>query len=280
MTPRAGDILLSKGDLAHAKGIAMTTGGSYSHATLWSGDRVIEATLPRVQEVALEDFEGHVDYIDAFRHRRLGDRGAAVVAHARDLVTRPYSRIDLLLTSAISVLSAWPKAPWPRYNALYQAGRARTLLDRISQLYLHGKGDALTCVELVVRAHTTVGLPIHVRIDPKGEVDWSLVWTSLKSLYALDGTARRRDHEGVAGPGKLHGELAAWESLDAELQWAQQCQRSLSAGYELGVAKIAALDLTVGEDWPAAFVTPQQLEDSPSLERQGRVYDRRASEAT
>lgn len=272
LSPPAGATILALGRAPHADGIRQTTGGNYSHATLWTGDAVIEATLPGVRRVGLDQLNATSLYVDAFRHKRLGAEGVAVVRAGEAYLARPYDRVDLLLASAVSALSVWPDNRWLRYNSSHIIGRARRLLERLSAMCIYRSEEALTCVELVALAHRDAGLPIVVRLDPSGRFDFRLLWEALRSLQRADRLASGDGRESNGQPSFIGAEDGT-DSLQAELAWAFGIQRAFPEDLEASVADLQQLRLVVGEDWPAAFVTPAQLERSESFELVTRLFD-------
>lgn len=271
LMPPAGAVILALGRADHAEGIRETTGGNYSHATLWAGDAVLEATIPAVRRAPLDTLNATSRYVDAYRHRALADRGGAVVRAGEAYVGRPYSRTDLFLASAITALSVWPSIPWLRYNVPYGSSRARQLFEYLRDLCIDRSRAAVTCVEMVALAHMDAGLPIEVRLDPSGRFDFRLLRASLVSLHRASQQAGRDGQESSGLPPFTAAE-GGRDSLAAELDWAFEVQEAFPQDLEVGVAELQQRRWLVGEDWPAAFLTPKQLEESDSFETFGRLY--------
>lgn len=280
---RPGDIVLSLGDRTLSKGIKEISGGLHSHATIWTGNGVIEATLPRVHEIGPAEFAAKTEYMDALRHRDAEGRGDAIVARAREFSARDYNRSDLLIAIALGTFTAWmrDKSEWLARNTQYHAGRLKLFVARLRELYGRSASKGVTCVELVVRAHLDAGLPIKVKLDPGGRVDFTLLLASIESLLEY---AAEADHV-LESNVERTAPSASWQ---ADVEWlggiAQEIQRSLRAPdgrlgadeLEAPVAVLRELELVAGEtwdenSWDAALVTPHQLMTSSSLLSLGRI---------
>jgi hypothetical protein len=281
---RPGDIILSLGKRDLSKGIMNVAGGRYSHAGLWTGKRVIESTLPKVHAISPQTLAKKTVYADAFRHRDAGGKEKQLIRHAQRLVGNPYCRLDLVVACAIGTFTAWvrSKNEWLAYNTQYEAGRARLLLSQLVSLYRVATKPTVTCVELVVRAHIRAGLPVKVKLDPGGHVDFKLLWRAIKDLYALNKQTAHVLETDMSGRELL-------KSLKADLDWAEDIHGRVRQAIRPKGARFptSALDTSVsvleqielfasetwdnGRSWYAGLVTPKQLENSPSLKPLGRL---------
>jgi len=280
---RPGDAFLSLGTTPLSKAIVRTLGGRYSHASVFSGDSVIESTLPRAHEIAADEFVTKSALIHAYRHRHAEGFGDEIVSHARRYVGRPYSTADLLLGALIGTVTAWTRqrSDWLALNTSYSLGTARTLLEHLLWLYRersgeHEGGERVTCVELVARAHLEAGLELTVHLEPSGVVDPEVLWPAFKDIYQ-----RSRS------PAPLQAELSVNQQLaqlERDLQWAAQVSqeirgnlrspdgRALVVDLQASVAQLRALELRVtdrgdaqGDVWYAGLLTPEQLAKSPQM---------------
>jgi len=294
---RAGDIILSLGLEPHSEEIRAITGGCYSHATLWNGERLVEATMPEVRELDPAELAAKSRYVDAFRHVGAAGREELIVEGAQRLIDRGYDTADLVLAIAMGTFSAWVQelSPSVALNSQYLLNRMRGLVTQLHDLFAAYRPATVTCVELVVRAHQVAGLPIHVKLDPGGRVEFSRLWPAIQSLIAY-----RDQHEGKVwrGPYEADFGTAALEQLAQEVAWATDPKlnpldwlRPADARLELSdleasLAFLQELELVAAtrwdkDTWNAGLVTPKQLAQSRDLRRLGRlstgVWAQRAS---
>jgi hypothetical protein len=281
---RPGDILLSLGKLVHARVIREISGGFYSHASIWTGDKVLEATIPRVHEEEPAKFEERCHFIDAYRHVGAEGREKEIVERARAYLERDYGKLDLLLASAVGTFTAWVKneSPWIAYNVQYDAGRVRHHVSELREL-IFSTQKGVTCVELVARAHLEAGIGIKVKLNPGGYVNFKLLPGAIKSLWKLSSKGGLHESDGSA-----ERRLAA---LEANAEWAADLHVRIRAKLpppdaRINVADLEAplpllqeIELIAGEtfsydSWDAALVTPHQLAESSSLRCLGRLPQR------
>jgi len=281
-----GDVLLALGKSDLSEGIRVATDGRYSHAALWTGESVIEASLPGVQELSPHEFAGKQRYIDAYRYRASASQRLQVVEKARAYCSvYEYSKMDLVLMSSLQTLTLWLNDAWVAYNVSYWSGtvrqlfssrRARQLYNELQTRFSRAKRGSLTCVELAIRAYLDSGLRITIRIDPSGQFDFESLTKAVRSLYALNQAA------GLEEPRVT--QLLAMDSdylaLQDELEWFHELETRLRStedprlkeeDYQLTVAEIQAMRMVAGEQFSAALVTPKQLENSPEFCCLGRL---------
>jgi len=297
------DVLLCRGDSDISLGIVELDGGSYSHAALWSGECVIESTLPCVKRSSIDECAGHALYIDAYRSRELGQRGSAVVANAEAYLDRPYGTLNLGLSTLLVAVTSWMPHEWAEMNALYGAGELARLL-RLLRLVKDECGDErqVTCAELVVRCYHDADVPLTVKLKGERkfhgasflnairEVSLRVSESRPRGLGSEDspvGPARAIDAElrwlGSFEPGAPGTGLGSDDWLETRAEWFErlhlevpgsQATEAPEEPVALSPEVIRAKELVAGQDWAAGLVTPHQLESSPSLTLLGRVAER------
>jgi hypothetical protein len=140
-------------------------------------------------------------------------------------------------------------------------------------------GEHVTCVELVARSYLRAGLPLQVRLEASGKVDFEIVWAGIKDMrarapshalaQALQSTSQHGDDVRV---------------LEEQVRWAADASTQIRSVLEEGsparekaVAVLKHLVLPVSErlDEPdtryVGLVTPAQLQHSPNLRLLGRL---------
>ena len=284
---RPGDVIMSFGKTPLSRAVKEITGSRFSHAALWTGERVLESTLPRTEEVSLAELAEKTFYMHVFRYCKVDGRGALVVANARGYIGRPYNVSELVIGGAIGTLTAWlhQKNDWLAYNAQFEAKRVLALLNRLLPLFAASAAEGVTCVELVVLAHLRADLPIVVQLDPGGKVDVDMLWKAIQDMRSRTAALAPPDAaQGVAAPNERPDELE--ELRDLALGAAETSRlireaggspeaRATSAALETPLSVLKALELRVSDRWDepntwyAGLVTPAQLENSPSLEDLG-----------
>ncbi len=262
-----GDVLLSLGIGKTSTAIRMLAGGDYSHAALWSGERVIEATTPRVQEHTLEEsLKNHPrEYVDVFRYEAIPPgKAAVVVSTARESVDTAYSYGDLFLcASLMAVASRMPRR-----------GQIPFLKDaceffHFMKLDRPPLGEHMTCTKLVVVAYNAAGLALHIqpvpvdRVDVRSLVDAAgeLARDSVSKDMALDGDQKE---EWLAFQAELRIKCAQLGAEDDVLDSAEP--KGPLRGWD-GRTPVRA----VGE-WRSSLITPCNLAQSPDLISIGRLY--------
>jgi hypothetical protein len=264
---RRGDVLLSLGVGRTSTAIRALAGGDYSHAALWSGDGVIEATTPCVQEHGLESSLGKHprEYVDAFRYLSMPVGSAElVVTAARQSIDVAYSYGDLFLCASLMAVA----------SQLPRRGQLPLLKEVCEMFHVMQRdgarpGEHMTCTKLVVRSYAAAGLALHIRPTPPDRVD-------LRSLYgAAEELARDRISKDLA---LAADERDEWLALQAELR--AQCAAldppdAASRG-DVPKGPLRGWDgrtpvQAVGE-WRSQLVTPYNLQQSPDLAPIGRLY--------
>lgn len=282
-----GDVLLSRGDSDISTGIVELDGGTYSHAALWSGSRVIESTLPQVREVPLEICGQHARFIDVYRHVSDELSREDVVSRARSHLGKRYGALDLGVATLTVAVSSWMPGDWAEMNSLYGAGRLARALDFLSGMSQSAPTDQLTCSELVVTAFLEARTPLTVHLEGGRVFKLQSFTRALLSLAAklANGeslTADGQEQMSVLANDLLQSfsqplpseprtdpDLDEWKALRRD--WMDRTVRGPTE--ELAAAQIRAKRLIAGVTWSANLVTPRLLERSSDLRYVGRVWE-------
>jgi hypothetical protein len=281
-----GDVVLSlgKGNLSNV--IKLFTGGRHSHAALYNGQGITEATLPKAQKLERDMFEAKAEMMSALRHAQLvgAKKRSEIAAHADQYMGRPYNNGNLLITGALSTITAWihGKNEWVAWNLKSTLGRAHSLLNVLAGLLRADSpeegeaGAGVTCTELVVRSHLQAGLPIEVLLDPAGKIDFALLWQAIGEVRDRSGgslTTSQSPLLDAAAESELRENLLWAEAMSGELE-----RPVLDPTLQAPVAELQQLVLRVspewdagGDSWYAGLVTPAQLSMSPSFKVLGRI---------
>lgn len=293
---RAGDVFLSLGRGDLSAGIHQLDGGDYSHAALWSGDAVIEATLPVVREVPLKELTQRSEYVDVYRPVKCRSPEAPVAA-GRRYVKRPYGSVNLAICTLATTVTSWLPGDWSKLNVLLELGEMGQLIELVSELTRGAtQMSSVTCVELVGRAFADSGFPLTIRLDNPGTFNGELMVKAVRDL------ARKIPKGAISSGSPQVPEQLAWleqlatrangETNSRSSEWkparegwmgflreqSGATEQPLTRGkpvvpqrLEVPVAEIRAMDLLVGVDWPPALLTPRLLQSSPSLMFIGRL---------
>ncbi|HTQ06623.1 MAG TPA: hypothetical protein VMI54_22340 [Polyangiaceae bacterium] len=141
---KPADVLLSRGASDVSKAIVASDGGSYSHAALWTGSSVIEATLDGMTE---HPFTGDRD---VYRHRGLeAGTDAKVVAAARAQLGKGYAYTELFLLGALFAAGVRPRAPVVNVALEFLGGRGASRLADWLEKLVEGRRTPRVCTELV-----------------------------------------------------------------------------------------------------------------------------------
>lgn len=272
-----GDVLLSLGIGGPSDVIQRLDGGKYSHAAVWSGEKVIESTTPRVIERSLTtSLSNHPRVrVDAYRYKTAAkEKRRVVVSVARDYVDRPYPRGDLVLCGVLlAITSIVPKA-----SQLKLLREACNLVNAM-RVDRPRKGEQVTCTQLVVRAYFVAGLPI--RIQPRGPAQTDL-YTFLRGVGELARTKDAADTDGLdddelellALRNALRVGLADLVDAGAQPPVGHPNREKAAPGDEKAIPRNWNGDsplMSEGE-WRSALVTPLNLQESPNLECVGQVF--------
>lgn len=249
---RPADVLMVRGTTTLSRLIRQFDGGSYSHVALWDGAQVIEAVREGVVARPAATSFRRLDVVDVFRHVPVlgaddesGRMQAAVGEAARAMAAQGqrYATEQLLL---LAVLSLVRRADLPPQHRRLMRSVADRAAARLADLAEAGR-EPMICSELVYRAFAqaepagqwTLGISRSVAPAGDGPGD---DFSAVSERRASDGATR--DESPVAGVDAARDRLI--EAL-AQVR--------------------PPADARVEPD----FVTPADLEHSPSLRRIGRL---------
>lgn len=261
---RSGDILLSLGGSSVSDVIHGLDGGWYSHAALWSGVDVIEATDPNVQRNTLENsIATGRRYLDVYRHRRAtATQCEQVVENALHYIGRTYAWGDLLLGGVIVSSGSFLF----RGRELEQRAWLRTMqaLNRFLLLDVERAGELVTCVELVCRSYLAAGLSLAIDLQGLRCHTGVNVTAALAELakHHIIGTSKGEEHEVLMAVATFQEEL--FKLTGAPPRVLLPNPGSTGRGAEAGAV--------VGGDWGANLVTPRDLMQSPDLDLIGCIH--------
>jgi hypothetical protein len=268
---------------------------------------VVEHSLDR----SLQDHPRR--YVDVFRHRGVGGRGADVIEVARRYADRRYAYGHLALGALVVATSTWlPSEPW-KLRWLLEACE----IHRFLELDRAKDGQLVTCTELVVRAYHAAGVPIAVSPSAAGRFEASMLFEGI--VEVAQGAKRYVPGEGAPSGADADADWRALQALvraryveltgneplaeagpptrgapsgrAAAVPFEQQVREVVRARYRelTGEAPAApafrtdgmraaaapggAATFIAGETWSASLVTPRYLEDSTDLDRIGRLHD-------
>ncbi|WP_238346243.1 hypothetical protein [Luteimonas saliphila] len=292
---QTGDILLMLGEGPLSELIAWASDGAYSHAAVVAdGGDLIEAAASGVRRYPLAQRiadQANYHFIDAYR--MLGDGGgplepadlADILAKAESLLGIPYPIDQLALLGAImAVRGKWPVHPWARLLV-------RVALDHA----LPDSTGGMVCSEVVYRAYAECAATPPGRLAPEivvgargtapfPDIDWKAlfdeIWPLLRpggrqSLQAPRNQLNAMKSVDLAGLGEADGSLRPVS--DDELELARQAVLAQSAHVVANEGADALLRTGAGPVDPKPnprLVSPEDLADSPSVARLGRLMQR------
>ena len=247
--------------------------GIYSHAAVWDGTCVVEATLRGVRRSTLKE-EEHQSYIDAYRWQPtppaghvLGDTAypyGPVTAQADKIADAGlgYSYSKLVLAALVIGVSKVPfDAPMRAFVRIVADGLAAWVLD----LKKKGK-QGMTCTEVVSTTFWDASPDRRYAIDIL--VDGSRDIETIRA--AAEGPRRARARQPVS-----HDERDKRKCLDLFLQTAPGVRRAALTAWADAQSRALKFGPHAtkggGPDVPLACVTPHDLQRSPDLKCVGRV---------
>lgn len=265
---RPADILLSRGDSLIARAIVAADAGSYSHAAIWSGSNVIEATSAGISEVPL----GYLRHV--YRRRELDNPTATkVVEVARSQRGGRYAYHELLLLGLLFALGIEVRAPL--LDRLLEAigGPPARELQRWLQDKSHEQREPRICTELVASCYYQANSPLRVvaRASRPSQRTQDLPRAGLRASVV---------YSPPVDPSQMHEEeLRSAQRACLELLLKHRVVETSDPGVALVgepqfsprkvIAGAVAVDDRTGA--PVGTVTPADLEFSPSLERVGFI---------
>jgi hypothetical protein len=270
---RPGDVLLSFGDPTDwiDRLIIKLDDGIYSHAAVWDGTHVVEATLHGVVRTTLEDEQTQA-YLDVYRWQSLppdvhvlGDPPypSQPVTDAADKIAdsgTQYSYYKLMLAAFVVGVSKIP--PDDETRAF-----VRTLVDKVAAWVLAHEKHGTTCTEVVATTFWDADASAARRYAIGILVDGSRDFEAIEDVAAgPSGPWANRLSEYERDKRKL---LALFLRASSSMQrgafkaWADAQAEALKRG--------PGLRKGGGPDVPLACVTPRDLERSPNLKCVGRL---------
>ena len=254
---KPADILLSAGEGVVSRVIMRCDGGSYSHAALWSGTGVIEATSNGVCETEL------YQTFDVYRVTALDSGvGAKIVEAARASVGRRYAYTEMLLLGLLFSVGLRPSRPLFT-EAVARLGSKAEFLKRWLAKLQGSKAEPRVCSELVAASYADANAPLIIL--ERGERPQ--LAQSRDQAWSLEAAAGSASQLEEPAPSDELRELSracrdifgvASESADA-------------TGYE-GVRTLLGGNLgRNSQGQPISLVTPGDLQFSKSLVFVGRV---------
>jgi len=266
---RPADVLLSRGTSDVSKAIVASDGGSYSHAALWTGESVIEATLDGMTE---HPFTGDRD---VYRRREL-EPGVAdeVVAQARSQLGKGYAYTELLLLGSLYAAGVRPREPIVNLALAFLGGRRAEDLAAWLEKLVETRAAPRVCTELVALSFYRVqNQRFALHVLPRG--------LRPPSATGLEGEPAPRTFlaKGAFAPTSdldaLRAACSAWFSADldanaAEFEPAAPARlEPVPAGTRKFFFGTVARDSVTGQR--LGVVSPGDLQFSPCLEFIGRI---------
>lgn len=267
-----GDVFLSRGCDDVAVWIARLDGSLYSHAAIWTGERVVEAVSDGITHKPLEaSLEDHRrGFVHVYRPKRSAETNKlvaeAAVRLAKDDPT--YAWGDLLLVSLV----AWfinPRAVEPARKEAWKLRTAailrevREFFERsmpeirgiISSLDFDQEG-CMTCSQLIATSFAHAA-------QRSGDLPLRL---TISGDRLLRGEGPMRGTPSTDEVSRLRAEI---EELTAPLREIQVCEKS---GGRADPYRDSVVVAAFGpEGYPPHLVTPRDLFSSPDLAPVGRL---------
>jgi hypothetical protein len=249
--------------------ICVLDGGSYSHAAIWDGERVLEASgaLGKVQASALETLIDEHEYTHVYRFFRdgiaLGEEGWSsdpVVAVARSYLGSGYPYGELCLLGVLTGLGR--VTGLPRAEEFFRT-LGPELLRAAEAWEKSGPGERpMTCAHFVSRAFWEADVTPSRRYALEVPYTPSGLWRSAGARCPGAGPPQPSlsDRCRRALGRCIRRELRPW-------------RRDLARGHrgERALGAISVRVLAGGEALPVSCVTPKDLERSPSLHKLGTL---------
>ncbi len=278
---RPGDVLLSYGsDDWIDRLITKLDDGIYSHAAVWDGVCVVEATLRGVLRTTLEDEETQA-YLDAYRWQSmppdvhpLGEDGypfPPVTQQADQIAAQgpKYSYHKLMLAAVVIAMSKLP-ATAERREAV------RRVLSKIEawiEEYIKPDTRGMTCTEVVSTSYWKAvpqgKYAVNVRID--GSRDSQLVAAVAQLAQGAKVPRAASEYEELKRRCFTRFLQAARDVKPDQLtRFAAAHSRAFKGRQPIVVP-------AGGEDLPLALITPRDFQRSPDLKCIGRLPHRPGS---
>lgn len=275
-----GDVLLSFGTGTLSDMIRILSGGLYSHAAVWDGENVIEATERGVKRDTLQFETTAQVYVDAYRWQplppedhQLGDpaypsRPVTDQAGAIAAAGPKFAYDELLMAAFVISVSDLPLGP---FRAL--AREVVWKLDAWVHKHVEGrKKRTMVCTEVVCTSFW--------QADPNPLYAINIQVGGSRAAQLVAAASRPSPRRAALVKGAI---AAPSMSEDEELR--RQCARLLlraagpsrrkrlraSVAAPRAVAAGPVLEPAGGPGIPLGCVTPRDLQDSPNLKLVGRL---------
>jgi len=254
---KPADILLAAGEGTISRLIMHCDGGSYSHAALWSGKGVIEATSNGVCETQL------YQPFDVFRVQALDAKTAdQVVEAARASIGRRYAYTEILLLGLLFAIGLRPSRP-VFAGAVARLGTKAEFLKRWLDKLQGSKAEPRVCSELVAASYAAANARL-VILTRDARPPLAQAAGSFPSLEAATGSVSRSSEPPPSE------ELRELSRACSEL-FGVRAATAVATGYE-GVRTLLGGDIGVDSQGRAiGLVTPGDLQFSTSLRFVGRI---------
>lgn len=247
---RLGDVLLYHGDSFISRLIELFDGGTYSHSSIFDGKQVMEALADGIEVRTPQDSVAGVPFVDVYRFvskdgKHLGEPGLPTDPLSKAIIyfednRQRYAYEEIVL---LAVLTTTRKIPLPPILAEIVRNLLDSAADVIATIVAAGRQPVI-CSELVFRCYQNAGNDYEILIRgadvPKVAVEVETVESSLAQAEVR----------------------AAAENFLVRYALAK------------GNTPKSALEVFSVQQTPFAvadFVTPHDLEASPSLQRVGRL---------
>ena len=274
-----GDVLLFHGTGFISDMIRLFDGSQYSHAALFTGQKVVEAISTGItaSDLAKDESIIKAEYVHVYRFisndgHRLGDTGYAVqpiLNTAGQFVAKAdryaYEQILLLAalaaTRRIPVVSDIPFLRWMLRNILDNAAEV------VAKIVAAGK-EPMICSELVYRCYTESGPQYDLVIRGADTLAARMQARLLLSQAAIAPGGNLQEAEALQA--ELDAFLAKYERAKLKGRLAAKVKGGKTVGKRGGINTASS---TIGSTALAVadFVTPRDLRDSPDLSLVGTL---------
>lgn len=266
---RPGDVLLSCGQEALSHLIRRLDGGDYSHAAVYDGTFAVDATRKGFKRHELKDDMAEQWYIDAYRWHSpppdpndlgSGQYPPKPVIARNDLIVDAKTRFaydELVMAAVVIALSEEPDDKWLRRSVRLLLSRVATWMH--DHVFSVPGRSTMTCSESVTRSFDEAQPPskyeIEIELNPLRDY-------SALTMQAVGVQAARP--------------LSPYE--ETRQRYAELIVRAMQPNENSGLQQFALqfrADTSPGtggaKNLPPGFVTPHDLQTSPSLRKLGRL---------
>ncbi|MCB0722870.1 MAG: hypothetical protein KDC42_11245 [Ignavibacteriae bacterium] len=240
-----GDILMYNGNSAISKVIMFFDGGNYSHTGIYDGENVLEAINSGVKSIPLDESINGVNYVDVFRYKDLDSaekESVVSVMRQYEYFGDRYSYEQFML---LGVLTATRKLPLE-----ILAPVVRSFIDRAGTIFTNMLAEGkqpMICSELIYRCYSEADTSERIKlIIPQAKIRGGSLADIMMAIAVtyLDNASDDMSSE--------------MELLKKEIKKFKNDYMRADHRYDI--------------DWTEAdFVTPYDLQNSPSLVKLGRL---------